>query len=214
MDGRLLLAAAQLLICIRDARLVSHRPKLAWWWIPSGLAASAACGFLAERISADEARALLLDPRIWGLAVALHAGSGIWTAYCSRQGRQVDWVSLCPTAISCVAWTGAVRETLVRVDGVPGVLAGVAAGALCLGLSVLLARFNRGKSVENALRFSAMSHVSAVVLIPASAVLDRPIGAHPVNWPATGTVLPAVLALICLSFAWHRRRQRRTTQPK
>ncbi len=67
----------------------------------------------------------------------------------------------------------------------------------------------RGRvDAESALRFATLTHLSALCLIPAGAIADRPIASQPVDWTATAVVLPAVGILLGLSFAWHRWRAR------
>ena len=215
MDGRILFAAAQVLICIRDARLVALRASLAWWWLPATIGAAAACGFIAERLSSEAARGILQDTRFWWPALALHAAVGLWSAGLGWRDRRPDWTAVAPTPISCVAWTGVSREALIRFDDLSGPIAGATAGLACVGVSALMARILRNReTIQPALRFSALTHLCALCLLPASTVLDRPIPAHRVDWRSTGIVLPSVLALAGLSFAWHRLRERLSTRSK
>ncbi len=215
MDGRILFAAAQVLICIRDARLVAVRASLAWWWLPATIGAAAACGFIAERLSSEAARGILQDTRFWWPALALHAAVGLWSAGLGWRDRRPDWIAVAPTPISCVAWTGVSREALIRFDDLSGPIAGATAGLACVGVSALMARILRNReTIQPALRFSALTHLCALCLLPASTVLDRPIPAHRVDWRSTGIVLPSVLALAGLSFAWHRLRERLSTRSK
>lgn len=209
MDRTLLFAAAAALLCLRDARLLASRPRLGFGFAASVIVAAAACGMLAETLSAAEARGWLADPRFWLPAAATHAALAAWAGVRSLRSKGADWLSLAPVPVWAVAATGTARLALVRIDGVDGVWVGAGLGvAYCLAVGAILAVGRLRGDARSALRFAVASHVSAVLLIPAAAALDRPFDVQAVDVRATAWVLAGTLLAIGSSFLWHRFRNR------
>ena len=209
MDRTLLFGAAVLLFCVRDGRLVGSRPIMSVSAFPTLLAAAAGCGLVAERISADEATAWLTDVRFWVPAALLHALLSFRSARLGRMNKQVDWISLLPAPVWLVAMTGGARAALAWIDGVTGVTVGLVLGAAYLaaaGSLALLGRFDRAPRA--ALRLASVTHISAILLVPAATVLDRPLSSQPIDWFVTTIVIGSVALILGLSFAWHRFRGR------
>lgn len=208
MDFKLLLGAALALLCLRDAKLIASGRRLAVAFVPFVLIVSAGCGLLAERMSAKEAEAWLRDPRLWLPAIAMHALLALWAIGRGRQQRPADWISVAPTPIFCIGIVGAARLALVHIDGASGLAAGlslgVAYGILVAALATWTGLARRGLAP---LRFAAVSHFSALLLIPAAG-LDRPLDLQGVDWRVTGVVLAVVGSLVGASFFWHRHRNR------
>lgn len=208
MDRTLLFGAAVLLFCVRDGRLAGSRPITSAAALPILLAASAGCGLVAERISADEATAWLTDVRFWLPSVVLHALLAFHAARLGRMNRQVHWISLLPAPVWLVTTTGGARAALTWIDGVTGVAVGLALGAAysaAAGSLALWGRFDRAP--QAALRFASATHISAILLVPAATVLDRPLSSQRVDWFVTAIVIGSVALILGLSFAWHRFRE-------
>ena len=209
MDRTLLFGAAVLLFCVRDGRLLASRPGISIATIPILLVASAGCGLLAERISLDQATAWLADFRFWMPASLLHLLLSFHAVRRGRLGKQVDWVSLMPAPVWFVAVTGGAWMALARMDNVTGLMVGLVLGTAYSAGVGLIAVWGRSRSdPQAALRFGAMSHISAILLVPAATVLDRPLSGQPVDWLVTAVVLGSLAILLALSFAWHRYRRR------
>lgn len=208
MDSKLLLGAALVLLCVRDAKLLASRRRLAVVFAPLVLIVSAGCGLLAERLSATEAEAWLRDPRLWLPATAIHALLALWAIGRGRRQRPADWVSVAPTPILCIGIVGAARLALVYLDGASGLAAGLLIG-LAYGISAAALATWDGLTRRGLapLRFAAVSHFSALLLIPAAG-LNRPLDLQGVDWRVTGAVLAAVGSLVGASFLWHRYRSR------
>ena len=208
MDTKLLLGAALAILCVRDAKLVASRRRLAVAFVPLVLIVAACCGFFAERLSATEAEAWLRDSRLWLPAIATHALLALWSVGRGRRQRPADWISVAPTPIFCVAIVGAARLALVQIDGASGLAVGLvfglAYGTSVAGLATWGGLTRRGLAP---LRFAAVSHFSALLLIPAAG-LDRPLDLQGVDWRVTGAVLAVVGSLVGASFFWHRHRNR------
>lgn len=208
MDTKLLLGAALAILCVRDAKLVASRRRLAVAFVPLVLIVAACCGLVAERLSAAEAEAWLRDPRLWLPATAMHALLALWTMGRGRRQRPADLISVAPTPIFCIGIVGAARLALVHIDGASGLTVGLgcglAYGTLVAGLATWRGLTRRGLTP---LRFAAVSHFSALLLIPAAG-LDRPLDLQGVDWRVTGAVLAVVGSLVGASFFWHRHRNR------
>ena len=210
MDRTFVFGAAAVLFCLRDARLLGARPRLVFSFVPITGAAGAACGLAAESLSAVAASSLVGNVRFWLPATAIHAAQAYWCVRRNRLGRPPDWISALPGPLVVVAMVWAARLALVQVDGAEGLhvgaAIGLAYGAICgaLGATGLV-----GRSPPDALRFGAVVHLSALLMIPALAAPDQPLGEQPVDWPLTAAVTAAIAALVLLSFAWHRYRFRR-----
>lgn len=208
MDIKLLLGAALALLCVRDAKLIASRPRLAFAFAPLVLIASAGCGLLAERLAATEAEAWLRDPRLWLPATAIHALLALLAIGRGRRQRPPNWIAIAPTPIFCIGIVGATRLALVYIDGASGLAAGLLLG-LAYGISAAALATWAGLRQRGPapLRFAAVSHFSALLLIPAAG-LDRPLDIQGVDWRVTGIVLAAVGAFVGASFVWHRHRNR------
>ena len=209
MDRDLVLVIALALFCLRDARLIVSRPGLLFALVPLLLLASGACGVVAENLSAQRAGELLGDPRLWVCAMLLHAALAFWAAHKSRRGAIADWIAVAPTPITVIGLTLVSRIVLVHWDGVDGVAVGLALGigyGLVVGILALAVRPRRDGPA--ALRFSSLTHLSALMLVPSSAVLDTPLATQPAHWERAALVLASVAALVAASFFWHRSRRR------
>ena len=208
MDIKLLLGVALTLLCVRDAKLIASRRRLAVAFVPLVLVVSACCGLLAERLSATEAEAWLRDPRLWLPATAIHALLALWAIRRGRCQRPADWISVAPTPVFCIGIVSAARLALVYLDGASGLavglLFGLAYGIFAAALATWAGLTQRGLAP---LRFAAVSHFSALLLIPAAG-LDRPLDLQGVDWRATGVVLAVMGVLVGTSFLWHRHRNR------
>ena len=209
MDQDLVLVGALALFCLRDARLIVSRPRLLFALVPPLLLASGACGVVAENLSAQRAGELLGDPQLWVCAMLLHAALAFWAAHKSRRGAIADWIAVAPTPITVIGLTLVSRIVLVHWDGVDGVVVGLALGigyGLVVGILALAVRPRRDGPA--ALRFSSLTHLSALMLVPSSAVLDTPLATQPAHWERAALVLASVVALVAASFFWHRSRRR------
>ena len=209
MDQDLVLVSALALFCLRDARLIVSRPGLLFALVPLLLLASGACGVVAENLSAQRAGELLGDPQLWVCAMLLHAALAFWAAHKSRRGAIADWIAVAPTPITVIGLTLVSRIVLVHWDGVDGVVVGLALGigyGLVVGILALAVRPRRDGPA--ALRFSSLTHLSALMLVPSSAVLDTPLAMQPAHWERAALVLASVAALVAASFFWHRARRR------
>ena len=120
----------------------------------------------------------------------------------------VDVISVLPPPVWWVALTGADREVLARVPDTTGLSVGILLGcAYVLAVGLAFAILRPGQDHPTALRFAAVTHICAVLLVPGATILDRPLATQPVDWPVTGVVMTAVTLLLTLSFAWHRLRR-------
>lgn len=207
MDQSLIFGAAAVVFCFRDARLLAARRGLLLVFGPTLLAAAAGCGLIAETLSATEARELVADVRFWLPAAAIHAALSFRSGRRSLLGRKPDWLSILPTPILCVAMTGSARFALANIDGATGLPVGLALGAI-YGLSVALVSTTAlaRRTPAESMRFASIAHASALMLVPALAIPDRPLAAQELDWPATGLVLGSVLVILGASFLWHRSR--------
>ena len=209
MDQELVLVSALALFCLRDARLAVSRPRLLFALVPLLLLASVACGVAAENLSEQRAGELLGDPRLWGCAMLLHAALASWAARKSRRAEAPDWVAVLPTPITGIGMTLAARIVLVHWDGVDGAVVGLVLGigyGLVVGMLALPLWPRRDGPA--ALRFSSLTHLSALMLVPSSAILDSPLATEPTDWGRAALVLASVAALVAASFFWHRSRSR------
>ena len=209
MDRSLVFGAAVVLFCVRDARLLAARRRLFAPYFPMLLAAAAGCGLLAETLSASEARDIIVDPRFWVPAAAIHAALSFRSGRRSHLGKPPDWLSVMPGPVLCVAMVGAGRFALANLADTTGLTVGLALGS-AHGTVVALVATSRllGGNPSESLRFASIAHVSALLLVPALAAPDRPLAIQPVDWPATVLVIGSVLLLLGLSVALHRMRQR------
>ena len=204
MDQSLIFGAAAVLFCIRDARLLAARRRLFLAYPPLLVGTAAGCGLVAETLSATEARALLGDFRFWAPAAAIHGALSFRSGRRGLRGKLPDWLS-----ILCVVLIGAARYVLAGIDGATGLPVGLALGVSygCVAALVSVTPVAR-TTASGALRFASVAHVSALLLVPALAVPDRPLAVQDVNWSVTGLVLASVLAILGASFLWHRARSR------
>ena len=208
MDRTLLFGAAVALFAFRDARLLVCRPRLCFAILPLIVAMSIGCGLVAERLSSSEATAWLSDGRFWIPAALIHVAFAYRSARRSRLVKPVDLVSSVPPPVWWVALTGAAREVLARVPDTTGLLVGLSLGcAYLLAVGVAFATLRPRQDHPTALRFAAVTHICALLLVPGAAILDRPLSTQPVDWPATGVVMTALTLLLTLSFVWHRLRR-------
>lgn len=207
MDRELVLVGALALFCLRDAQLVVSRPRLLFTFAPLLFVMAGVCGAVAENLSEQRAEEILEDSRLWIPALSLHAALGLQAVRKYRQGGPADWLTVFPTPLTIIGLTLGARATLVFWDGVNGMTAGLALGAV-YGLSVALLALAVRKRRDGvaALRLSSLAHFSALLLVPSSAVLDSPLAAQPVHWERAALVLASVAALVTASFFWHRYR--------
>ena len=209
MDQSLIFGAAAVLFCIRDARLLAARRRLFLAYPPLLVGTAAGCGLVAETLSATEARALLGDSRFWAPAAAIHGALSFRSGRRGLRGKLPDWLSILPTPVLCVVLIGAARYVLAGIDGATGLPVGLALGVSygCVAALASVTPVAR-RTASGALRFASVAHVSALLLVPALAVPDRPLAVQDVNWAVTGLVLASVLAILGASFLWHRARSR------
>ena len=207
MDRSLLFGAAVMIICVRDARLLASRPRLSIAYVPMVLAAAVACGMLAESLSAAEADAWLRDARFWLPAASTHVFLSYWSERLGRRGTSADWIAVLPAPVWGVGMIAVGRLVLTDVDGLTGPAIGLAMGIayVLLVSSVALLRWFDA-SPAAALRFAAISHLSALLLIPVAVALERPIEIQTVDWRVTALVGVFVGLLLAVSFIWHRSR--------
>ena len=209
MDQDLVLVGALALFCFRDARLVASRPRLLFALVPMVLVAAAGSGVIAENLSAQQVEELLGDPRLWVSSMLLHATLAVLAVRKYRRSESPDWVTVLPTPITGIGLTLGSRAVLVVWDGADGTAVGLVLGiayGVVAGL-LALAVLSRRDGVA-ALRYSYLSHLSALLLVPSSAVLDTPLAAQPIQWERTTLVLGSIAALLTASFFWHRIRGR------
>lgn len=209
MDQSLIFGAAAVLFCIRDARLLAGRRQLFLVYPPLLVGTAAGCGLVAEILSASEARALLGDFRFWLPAAAIHGALSLRSGRRSLRGKPPDWLSILPTPVLCVVLIGAGRHVLAEIDGATGLAVGLALG-ISYGSVAALASVTpvARRTALGAMRFASAAHVSALLLVPALAVPDRPLAIQEVDWPVTGFVLASVAAILGASLIWHRARSR------
>ena len=208
MDRSLLFGAAVMIICVRDARLLASRPRLSIAYAPIVLGAAIACGMLAETLSAAEADAWLRDARFWLPAASAHVLLSYWSERLSRRRTSADWITVLPAPVWGVGMIAVGRLVLTDVDGLTGSAVGLATGmayVLLVGCLALLGWFDA--SPAGALRFAAISHLSALLLIPVAVALERPIEMQSVDWRVTALVAAFVGLLLAASFVWHRSRR-------
>ena len=209
MDQDLVLVSALALFCLRDARLIVSRPRLLFALVPLLLGTAVACGIAAENLSAQRAGELLEDPRLWISAMALHAALALLAVRRYRRAGAPDWVAVLPTPITGIGLTLGSRAVLVFWDGADGAVVGLVLGLAYGGVLGLLALAVRPRQDGvAALRHSYLSHLSALLLVPSSAVLDTPLATQQVQWERTALVLGSIAALLTASFFWHRIRGR------
>ena len=207
MDREVVLVCALALFCLRDAGLVASRPRLLVAFAPILIVAAGACGFVAENLSAQKAGELLNDSRLWITALLLHAALGFQASRKYRRGRSADWLTVFPPPLTIIGLILGSRAALVFWDGVNGMTAGLALGAAYgLFVALLALAVRKRRDGVAALRYSSLAHFSALLLVPASAVLDSPLAAQPVHWERAALVLASVAALVTASFFWHRYR--------
>ena len=209
MDLRLVFGAAVILFCVRDARLLAARRRLFIAYVPMLLAVAAGCGLVAERLSASEAREILADVRFWLPAALIHAALSFRSGRRSVLAEPGDWLSIMPAPVLCVAMIGAGRQALASLDGPVGLQVGLVLGAAYVcAVALLVASRLCGRDATESLRFASIAHASALLLVPALAVPDRPLAVQSVDWLVTGLVLGSVLTILGASLAWHRMRHR------
>ena len=207
MDRSLLFGAVVLILCIRDARLLASRPRLSIAYVPMLLGTTVGCGMFAETLSASEADAWLRDVRFWLPAASIHVVLSYWSERRGRLGRSADWLAILPAPVWSVGMIAVGRLALTHVDGLTGVAVGLVMGTayvLVVGSLALCGWFD--KSSAAALRFAAISHLSALLLIPVAVALERPIEIQTVDWRVTALVAGFVGLLLAVSFFWHRSR--------
>lgn len=207
MDRSLLFGVAVMIICVRDARLLASRPRLSIAYAPIVLGAAVVCGMLAETLSAAEADAWLRDARFWLPAASAHVVLSYWSERLGRRRTIADWITVLPAPVWGVGMIAVGRVVLTDVDGLTGTAVGLAMGVayvLLVGFLALVGWF--GSSPAGALRFAAISHLSALLLIPVAVALERPIEIQTVDWRVTALVAVFVGLLLAVSFVWHRSR--------
>lgn len=207
MDSTIMFGGALALFCLRDARLVALRHRLFIASMAMSLAAAAGCGLVAERLSAQGADAWLRDERFWIPAALIHAALAIHALQSARSGKPARWVSLLPAPVWCVAIIGASRTGLAGTQELTGLAVGLALGAAYVCAVGVVAKICREtRNAAPAHRFASVSHLSAFLLVPAAAILDRPLAVHGVDSRTTAIVLCCVGAILAASFGWHRAR--------
>lgn len=207
MDHSLLFGAAVMIISVRDARLLASRPRLSIAYAPIVLGAAVVCGMLAETLSADEADAWLRDARFWLPAASAHVVLSYWSEKLGRRRASADWITVLPPPVWGVGMIAVGRLVLTGVDGLTGTAVGLGMGiayVLLVGCLAFLGWFDA--SPVGALRFAAISHLSALLLIPVAVALERPIEIQTVDWRVTALVAVFVGLLLGVSFVWHRSR--------
>ncbi len=208
MDRSLFFCAAVVLFLVRDGRLLAARPRLGAAFVLIVLGTASACGAVADILSAHQAQELLQNPKCWIPAAAIHAGLSYWSGRRGRREYPVDWLSMLPSPVWVIALVGGSRMALTYANSLTGVPVGVLLGAAyALAVLALSRSAWRASSSRSALRLASVTHVSALLLIPAAAILDRPLAPQMIDWRVTATVLSSVVLLVALSFAWHRHRQ-------
>ena len=209
MDQDLVLVGALALFCVRDARLIASRRGLLSALFPLLLVAAGTCGVIAENLSLQRTNELLGDPRLWISAMVLHGALAFLAARKYRRAETPDWIAVVPTPITGIGLTLGSRAVLVYWNGAEGVLVGVALGGVYLVAVGLLAVaiWPRRDGVA-ALRYSSLTHLSALLLVPSSSVLDNPIATQSIQWERTALVLASIAAIVAISFFWHRSRRR------
>lgn len=196
------------LFLLRDGRALASRPRAALGAAPLWLAAAAACGLLAERLSAPAAESWIRDARIWLPAALIHVAFALRAAKLAGRGQPPAWSVLAPSPVWCVAVVGGLRRALVGWHGWTGWSVGLAFGCAYCAVAALVALALRDRrDPRPALRLAAASHCSALLLIPVAAVAKETVRFHGVDWRVTAAVLAGVGAMLASSFAWHRRRR-------
>ena len=209
MDRDLVLVGALALFCLRDARLIVSRLGLLFALVPMLLLAAGICGVIAENLSEQRADELLGDPRLWISAMLLHAALALLAARKYRRAGIPDWIAVVPTPITGIGLTLGSRAVLVYWDGAEGVFVGVAlAGVYLVAVGLIAAAVWPRRDGPAALRYSALTNLSALLLVPSSAVLDNPIATQSIEWERTALVLASISAIVTVSFFWHRSRRR------
>ncbi len=207
MDFSGALACAMGIFLLRDAYALASRPRAASGAAALWFAAAAGCGLLAERLSDSAAESWIRDARIWLPAAVIHVGLAIRAARLAGRGKPPSWSVLAPSPVWCFAVVWFVRQALVIWHGWTGWSAGLVFGCAYSAMAILIAfAFRARRDPRQALQLAAVSHCSALLLIPVAAVAKETVPLHGGDWRVTSAVLAGVGAILVSSFAWHRRR--------
>ena len=209
MDHKIVFATLCGLFWIRDARLIATRPKLFRAYVPMLLATAVVCAWVAEYLSFDQVHGMFTDARLWALALAIHGFHMFRSGRMSRQGDAPEWWMFAPGPVLAAALIDIYHFGLARIDGSTGLTLALALSAIQAGTVGMIVRIGAVHADPiAALRFGAVSHFSALALLAALALPDRPIASQSVDWTAASLVLGSVGMLVGASILWHRLRQR------
>lgn len=224
MERIWLFVGAIAVFAARDALAAASRPRSAYALAALALPAGFAAGGLGAALSAAEIDDWLGRPAFWAGGLALHAGLALWSLRRAGKAAAGGLVEMLPSPVFAVALVLIVRLALERTNALSGLQAGAAAAAgYLLLVAALAAGFRKagfGKTAaagSGRFRMAALSHLTAFLLVPASAVSTGE-GSAQGNAAASGGEAGAVwaaalgaLLVTALSFARHRLRSRNAT---
>ncbi len=221
MDRSWLFVGAIAVFAVRDAWTVGLRPRPAYAFVAVTLLAGLAAGGLGAALSAAEVDAWLSHPAFWGSGLAAHAGLALWSLRRAGNAAAGGLVESLPSPVFAVALVLIVRLALERTNALGGWAAGAAAavGYLLL-VAALGVGFKKIGGAGSGPRLAASSHLTAVLLVPLSAVSSgaetaqgsaaAPGGGAVESWAAA----LGVALVTALSFGRHRRRSRNSTRSR
>ena len=223
MERIWLFVGAIAVFAARDALAAASRPRSAYALAALALPAGFAAGGLGAALSAAEIDDWLGRPAFWAGGLALHAGLALWSLRRAGKAAAGGLVEMLPSPVFAVALVLIVRLALERTNALSGLQAGAAAAAGYLLLVAALAAgfgkagFGKAAAGSGRFRMAALSHLTAFLLVPASAVSTGE-GSAQGNAAASGGEAGAVwaaalgaLLVTALSFARHRLRSRSAT---
>lgn len=221
MERSWLFVGAVAVFAVRDALAAASRPRAAYAFAALTLLAGLAAGGLGAALSAAEIDDWLARPAFWAGGLALHAGLALWSLRRAGNAAAGGLVEMLPSPVFAVALVLIVRLALERTNALSGLQAGAAAAAAYLLLAAALAAVFRKTAGARSGRFrlAALSHLTAFLLVPLSAVSTGAGNAQTQGNAAApggeaGSAWAAALgvaSVTALSFAWRRFRSRKST---
>jgi len=205
VDWILLLFVGLAVFAIRDILLLgiadsSKRFLPAVWSLFSCLALS----WASERISRDEAFAILRSPLFYWPAIAGHAL--LWLIL--TRVRNAFVLASIPSPLQLFALGGLCWLLLNRASGWPWWTAGIAAASAWILVvypcAALLPR--RADNNSAAFRFAATANLSAILLVPMQQATANESADPAIDWMATLLPLAITAAMIGASYLFHRSR--------
>ncbi|GIU73305.1 MAG: hypothetical protein KatS3mg004_0392 [Bryobacteraceae bacterium] len=134
-------------------------------WISFTLGLASVLGWIAEHISGEQAYALLTEKAVWIGVLTWHLlawGGLVWDR---DRGKIPLLALLAPSPMQAFAIGGFIWLLLQRLEGVEGVWAGVAVGAIWCVAAVTLQPFT-AKQEQQARRIASAAQWTAILLLP------------------------------------------------